>query len=68
MERQAVISSNLVSVGYDRNTSTLEVEFRSGMYQYYGVPHDIYEGLMNASSIGSYHHQNIKNSFTCSKV
>jgi hypothetical protein len=39
----------------------LEIEFNSGgIYQYYGVPQEIYEGLMNAGSQGIYFHQNIK--------
>jgi hypothetical protein len=68
MERASVESSNLVSVGYDKNTSTLEIEFRSGTYQYFDVPHHIYEELMRSSSKGTYHHQNIKKAFTCNKV
>jgi hypothetical protein len=66
--RQHVESSNLVSVGYDESTSTLEIEFRSGTYQYYDVPQHIHDELMNSSSAGSYHHQNIKNSFSCYKL
>jgi hypothetical protein len=68
MERQPVQSSNLVSVGYDESTSTLEIEFRSGIYQYYDVPLHIFEELMSANSVGSYHHKNIKNTFSFSKV
>ncbi|MFB2660930.1 KTSC domain-containing protein [Shewanella mangrovisoli] len=68
MERQPIESSNLVSVGYDENTSTLEIEFRSGTYQYFDVPYHIYEGLINASSAGSFHHQNIKNHFAYNRI
>lgn len=68
MERQPVESSNLISVGYDENTSTLEIEFRSGTYQYNDVPRHIYEELMCAGSVGSYHHQNIKNAFEFDRV
>jgi len=61
MDRIPVQSRNLASVGYDSSTSTLEIEFNSGgIYQYYGVPQEIYEGLMNAGSKGTYFHQNIK--------
>jgi hypothetical protein len=39
MERTPVSSSNLVAVGYDPGSYTLEVEFHSGsIYQYSGVP------------------------------
>lgn len=62
MDRVTVQSSNIASVGYELSTSTLEIEFKSGgIYQYSGVPQDIYEGLMNAESKGGYFHQNIKN-------
>ncbi len=55
MERIPVQSSNLRSVGYDRESGTLEIEFKSGrVYQYSGVPEEVYEGLMSASSHGTY--------------
>jgi len=61
MERIPVESSNLASVGYDSVTSTLEIEFLGGgIYQYFAVPQEIYDGLMNAASKGSYLHHNIK--------
>ena len=61
MLREQVSSSNLVSVGYDTATQVLEVEFHSGgVYQYYGVPAALYEGLMAASSHGRYFDQFIK--------
>nr|DAD66406.1 MAG TPA: KTSC domain [Myoviridae sp. ctSyg22]DAN39455.1 MAG TPA: KTSC domain [Bacteriophage sp.]DAP62714.1 MAG TPA: KTSC domain [Caudoviricetes sp.] len=50
-----VSSSNVHSVGYDKNTSTLYVKFHSGQtYAYYSVPEFHYTGLLNASSVGSY--------------
>jgi len=55
MKRQSVSSSNLASVGYDSASSTLEIEFHNGgIYQYLNVPVSIYNGLMNASSHGTY--------------
>jgi hypothetical protein len=66
MERIAVDSSNLVSVGYDEGT--LEVEFNSGIYCYYDVPEYIYEELMASDSIGSYLHQNVKSSYSYEQV
>ena len=61
MNRTSVSSSNLASVGYDPNTQTLEVEFlHGGIYQYTDVPLSVYEGLMAASSHGSYFDQNVK--------
>ncbi|MCC6453963.1 MAG: KTSC domain-containing protein [Caldilineaceae bacterium] len=61
MEREQVSSTNLASVGYDPATQILEIEFHSGgVYQYAGVPAALYEGLMAASSHGSYFDHFIK--------
>jgi len=63
MERIPVCSSDLASVGYDRETFTLEIEFKSGsIYQYFNVPYEVYEGLMNAISKGTYFQNHIRNS------
>lgn len=68
MERLPVNSSNLVAIGYEKDSLILEIEFRQAVYRYADVPSYIYEELMNADSKGSYHHQNIKNAFSCEKV
>ena len=61
MNRTPVSSSNLASVGYQPNIKILEVEFlHGGIYQYSNVPLSVYEGLMAASSHGSYFDQNVK--------
>jgi hypothetical protein len=55
MNRQPVESSMIRSVGYDAASATLEVEFNSGkVYQYFEVPAEIHQELMEASSHGSY--------------
>jgi len=59
--RTPVTSSNIVSIGYDVDTRTLEVEFNSGaVYQYSNVPEDVYNELISASSIGAYFASGIK--------
>jgi hypothetical protein len=69
MTRTPVQSSNLSSVGYDSENQILEIEFKkSGIYQYFKVPVNIYNGLMNASSHGEYFNAYIKNSFSYNKV
>ena len=61
MKRFPVVSSNLAGIGYDERASTLEVEFRSGaVYQYFGVPKLIYEGLIKAPSHGRYFEMYVK--------
>lgn len=61
MERTPVQSSSVSSVGYDRESSTLEIEFLNGsVYQYFGVPESIFDGLMNAPSKGTFLDQFVK--------
>ncbi|MBI4825314.1 MAG: KTSC domain-containing protein [Nitrospirae bacterium] len=61
MNRTAVSSSNLASVGYDPESMVLEIEFHSGgIYQYSNVPESKYEGLMKAGSHGTYFDTYIK--------
>ena len=68
MNMVSVSSSNLVTVGYDKASMTLSIQFKSGLYDYYNVPENIYNGLLNASSKGEYHHAFIKNSYRYNKV
>lgn len=63
-----VISSNLVSVGYDTSSLILRIQFKNATYDYFGVPEHIYNELMNAPSHGQYHARYIKNSFRYQKV
>ena len=61
MKRSPVISSNLVSVGYDDDSQVLEIEFwHSVIYQYFEVPSEVYHQLMGAQSKGRYHAYAIK--------
>jgi len=61
MKRQPVVSSNLAEVGYDEETATLEILFSEGsLYQYFDVPRRVYESLLNAPSVGSYFHSEVR--------
>lgn len=68
MERELVSSSNVVSIGYEPVTSTLEVEFKNGVYQYYNVPDAMYQQLMEAGSKGQFLNTYIKPAYPCSRV
>lgn len=69
MDRNNVASSNLRSVGYDPQATTLEVEFvDGGIYQYYGVPEHMYEQMMNAPSKGQFLNTYIKNQYPYSRT
>lgn len=61
-------SSNLQRFMYNEESQVLTVEFKNGgVYEYYDVPVNIYEGLVNADSKGSYLYHYIKGSFRYSK-
>lgn len=69
MERISVSSSNISSIGYDENSQTLEIEFHSGgVYQYFDVPINVYQGLIQTGSTGQYFAQHIKGYFRFVKV
>ncbi len=69
MKRTPVRSSNIAAIGFEESVAILEIEFHSGaVYQYTGVPVNIYDALMSAPSIGSYFHQNIKSVYPYKKL
>ncbi len=69
MNRESVQSSMILSLGYEADTSTLEVEFNSGaIWQYYDVPESVYYDMINSGSLGKYFHANIKGQYTESQV
>ena len=69
MEMISVDSSNVRSVGFDDDSSTLQVEFLNGsLYQYFDVPRQIFDGLLAAGSVGSYLHNNVKGVYRYSRV
>ena len=69
MNRIPVSSSNVLEVGYDPRTSTLEVMFQGGyVYQYYDVPEHHYRGLISAGSVGGYLNNNIKGVFRYARL
>ena len=64
MERKAVDSSNLVSIGYDAKERTLEVEFNGkSVYQYFDVPLNIYKDLMDSDSKGKFFAKFVKGAY-----
>ncbi len=69
MERQYVDSSNIKSIGYDPNTSTLEIEFNSGaIWQYFDVPESKWYAFESSGSKGSFFPREIKNQYPESRV
>ena len=59
-----VLSSLLASVAYDHDRAVLQLEFRSGaVYQYFGVPLQRFQELLQAESHGTYFNHRIRNFF-----
>jgi hypothetical protein len=64
MKRIPVESSSIVSVGYDADHATLEVEFEGNrVYEYLDVPASVYEALLEADSIGRFVNERVKGVF-----
>jgi hypothetical protein len=64
MERQAVSSTSIRSVGYDPEKKELEIEFQTGkVYAYFDVPRETYDDFMHADSHGQYFAQHIRDQF-----
>ena len=69
MDKQRVSSSTVMSIGYDRQTETLEIEFGSGrVYQYYGVPGRLHVKFMQAPSKGQFFNDYIRDQYPYSRV
>jgi hypothetical protein len=64
MNVTAVESTTLATVGYEDVRELLRLEFRSqAIYQYFGVPKSVHEGLLRAPSKGSYFNRVIRGRF-----
>lgn len=62
-------SSNIAAIGYDKETQTLRVQFRThGVFDYKEVPEDRWESLKAAESHGKYFHAEIKRYYEGVKV
>lgn len=68
MERFPVVSSQLVSIGYDRESHVLDLEFRNGIYRYADVPETLYISLNAAPSKGRFFAKVIKGKYTTTKL
>jgi len=75
MERIPIKSSQLLSIGYDPSTQTLEIEFRpsradgaSSVYQYSDVRPEVWDAFHRADSQGSFFYKHIKGIYAYKKV
>jgi hypothetical protein len=64
MDVTAVVSTSLAAVAYDRAGHILQLEFRSGsVYRYFGIPAEVHDGRLQASSKGRYFNREIRERF-----
>ncbi len=64
-----VTSSNLNRVSYNSQSQQMLIQFRSGaVYQYWSVPGNISQGLVQADSPGKFFNQNIRNRYSYKRV
>ncbi len=61
---ETVESDVIHAIGYDAEIQLLEIIFNDGrIYQYRGVPVDVFQGLKRAESKGRYFQENIRDEF-----
>lgn len=66
MDRIAVSSSTIRTVGYDDQLALLRVEFQNGaIYDYADVPASIHAELLGATSKGAYFDRYIRGRYPC---
>ncbi len=69
MDRKNIDSEMIRSIGYDEDTSTLEIEFNSGaVWQYFDFPESSWYEFDAAESKGKFFHRVIKNQYSESRV
>lgn len=70
MDRQYVESSMIASIGYDPNTATLEIEFKSNgaIWQYYEFPESAFYEFLSAGSVGKFFLNQIKGNYSENRV
>ncbi len=67
--REVVESSSLRSIGYDRVTRVLEIEFRGGRtYRYRDVPPELVGELKRAASKGQFFQSFVRDRFETTRV
>ena len=64
MQRHAVQSSVLESVGYDPHAKILELEFREGgVWNYFNFPKPTFQKFISAESLGHFFTRKIKGKY-----
>jgi hypothetical protein len=65
----AVQSRLLVGMAYDHDQTILQLEFHDGtVYQYFQVPRQTHQDLLQADSKGAYFNRHIRSVFRCARL
>jgi hypothetical protein len=66
MKKQEVESSVIGAVGHTR---VLEIEFENGrIYQYFDVPEEVFEGMVNSDSKGRYFNSHVRGKYDYQEI
>jgi len=65
---RVVLDSSVLKQASYASDETLELEFPTGVYRYFGVPCTVFENLMLAPSKGAYFNRNIRDNFPHQRV
>lgn len=66
MEMVRVSSSAISEVGYDPITMRMKIRFVQGhSYDFCRVPENVFNGLLNARSKGTYYNDHIRDRYQC---
>lgn len=64
IQRTDVISGSVRSIGYDRDTKTLDVQLASHkVLRFYGVPYEVARDLYRAESVTDYFERHVRRKF-----
>lgn len=66
MQMIPVNSTAMRAVGYDPNSRRMKITFQQGdTYDFCNVPQHVFDGLLSATSKGSYYNRYIRDRYEC---
>ena len=66
MEMLRVNSSAISAIGYDPGSKRMRIKFTNGnTYDFCNVPEHVFNGLLKASSKGTYYTDHVKDRYQC---
>ena len=69
MNVTAVESTTLRGIAYDESVGLLRLEFRNrSVYDYFGVPVEVHDALLHASSVGACFNERVRGCFPFRRV